>query len=598
MAVAAQALGRPESDFTVKDGAVYLNSERGPVRVGGLGGMTPQESLSNLGKEALATTASNPVSTAGNAALAFSSPEFIASPWVQGALGAGDEFARRMVGNYIMPDMYGTRQRPWSMPDTVAVPANGLLSGLFAGVVNKTFGGGNPILKNLTPGEVAAGAENLAKTPIPLSLGQATRNPALLDAEGRLRMFPGALDIAKRQSEAQNLAARDAVEGFAGGMASSTDPAMLGKNIVDAASNTLQELKNFRARAAGPLYEMARLPSDTPLDASGIVQAIDTKLAGQGTPEAVKSLLEKAKAQLFSNGELRNTPEGLQAAKQGIDSLIEGLGENENQARSALMGVKTELMDYMTRNISGFKTANDVFAAHSGPIQSFWDSILNKVRNLTPDNASKAPGMLFNPNAGMPNTPAMVTGWKDQIAGQFPQSWQDAMAARILQASQGFKTSANGGLGNYSGQVGKELGGSQAAMDMWQAGMSPEQYSALKNLVDGLNLASQGSRGQSWTFAGKPSIEALQGASMGPVEGGISKALELGTVVSPGSWAGMFQDWRFKKNAPKLAELLFNPPADWQNMLPPDVRPYQLAALLPRIMAAQGFGGIIEGGQK
>jgi hypothetical protein len=419
----------------------------------------------------------------------------------------------------------------------------------------------------------------------------------MLDAEARLRMLPGSLDIAKRQGETQNAAAREAVDRFAESMGSGNDVAGLGRNLVNAAGASLQEMKNARARASGPLYELANLPGGAPLDASPILQGIEAKLASQGTPEAVKSLLEKAKAQLFSNGALRDTPEGLQAAKQGIDALIEGLGENEAQAKAALMGVKSDLMDFMTNNVPGFRTANDAFAELSAPVQVFGDSVLNKVRKLPPDRAATAPGMLFNPQASNPASPSVVQAWKDSIAGQFPQAWDDAVAARILQAARGVKGSASGGPGNFSGQVAKELGGSQAATDMWGAAMSPEQFREFSNLIDTLNRASQGARGQSWTFAGGPAVEALQDATMGPVEGAISRGLDVGRLASPGAWGDAFRDWRFRSNAPKLAELLFNPPQDWQAMLPPSARTMQIIqglGLLPREGVARDAGGAFK----
>ncbi len=640
---AAKALGRPDSDFMVKDGDVYLRDAGETVRVGGLGGTTPGEALANLGKEAVATAASNPASTVGNAALAFTAPEAIPSPWVQGALGGLDEAVRRIVGKTVLPGSLGTERLPWGMSDAVAIPVAGGLSAFLTSGVNKLANAGRaPILGGLTKEEVAAGVENLAKSPVPLTLGQATRNPGLLDAEGRLRMLPGALDVARRQGEAQNVAAREAVENFAGAMASGTDPAMLGRNLTNAAAGTLQELKNARARQAGPLYEMAFARPETPprpavlsqsgnvwtgsawadpatlpmganashlvqtataavdggaLDALPLVGSIDARIGSQNTPEAIRTLLEKAKAQLMFDGKPKNTAEALQGAKQGIDALIQGLGENEAQAKAALMGVKSDLVGFLDANVPGYAQANRTFAEASGSIRDFWDSTLNKVRKLPPDAAWKGPGMLFNPAAPVPAAPSMVEGWKDSLAGLFPQSWDDALAARILQASQGFKASANGGLGNYPGQVAKELGGSPAAMDMWRAGMSPEQFARFKTILDGLGLASQGSKGQSWTFAGQPAMEALQDASMGPVEGVISSALGFGRATSPGRWADLFQEWRFGRNAPKLAEFLFNPPQGWEAMAPPPAvraRIMQSLGLIPREAFTQETGGAFQ----
>lgn len=640
---AAKALGRPDSDFFTKDGDVYLKDAGEAVRVGGLGGATPGEALANLGKEAVATAASNPASTAGNAVLAFTAPEAIPSPWVQGALGGLDEAFRRAVGKTLLPEALGTRKLPWDMADAVAIPAAGGLAAVLTSGVNKLANAGRaPILNGLTKEEVAAGVENLGKSPVPLTLGQATRNPGLLDAEGRLRMLPGALDVARRQGEAQNVAAREAVENFAGGMASGTDPAMLGRNLTNAAAGTLQELKNARARQAGPLYGMAFARPETPprpvapsqsgnvwtgsawadpatlpleanaghlaqpaaatvnggaFDASPLVRSIDAKIASQETPEVIRTLLEKAKAQLMFDGKPKNTAEALQGAKQGIDALIQGLGENEAQAKAALMGVKSELMGFLEANVPGYAQANRTFAEASGPIRDFWDSTLNKVRKLPPDAAWKGPGMLFNPAAPVPAAPSMVEGWKDALAGLFPQSWDDALAARILQASRGFKASANGGPGNYAGQVAKELGGSPAAMDMWRAGMDPERFAQFKTILESLGLASQGSKGQSWTFAGQPAMEALQDASMGPIEGGLASALGFGRVTNPGRWADMFQEWRFRQNAPKLAELLFNPSQGWQHMAPPPAaraKIMQALGLIPREAITQEAGGAFQ----
>lgn len=649
--VASKYLGRPESDFFVKDGTVYQKDNG--AKVGGFGGKTVSDFATNAGKEVAGLAASNPVSTAlnvGSAALApftgGSSLAATANPFAQGGAAAADELIRSYVGKRLLPQTWGGKPQDFSWGDAARTGAVGAGVGALTFGLNRVPGLlqalGNvesgstfmpkKVLSGLTPEAVQAGNAAMEASPIPLSIGQATNDPGLLSVEGRLRMLPQSIDVAKRAGEGQNQAAKDALMSFIERNASSTDPAMLGRNVVNAANTAIEAAKNDRSRVGGSMYDLAFLKPEPPapqapsmsgfvwtgdkwadpktlslaanvgnqaggqaadaaanaskLDVSPVIQGINEKLNSQATPEAIRSLLGKARAQLLFNGAPRDTPEGLQAAKVGIDALIEGLDPKEAQARAALMSVKSDLTGYMEREIPGFSLANRTYAEMSEPVNAMTDGTIGKVAGLGPDDSVKAPGMLF----GNATTPAMVNDLKAAL-GLTPQAWSDALMGKILQTAQGFKGSANGGPGNFSGQMAKQLGGSDASKSMWREAMTPGQGQEFTGLLDAMGAASRGSGGQSWTFAGGPAIEAMQNATQGPIDNAILAALNAGKLANPTKWADLYRDYLFRKNASPLAELLFNPPSNWARLVPVDpatLTGFQ-AATAPVKLAAGGL---------
>ncbi len=650
--VASKYLGRPESDFFVKDGTVYQKDNG--AKVGGFGGKTLSDFAANAGKEAAGLAVSNPVSTAlnvGAAALApftagGSSLAVTANPLAQGGAAAADEMLRTYIGKRLLPQSWGGQPQDLSWGDAIRTGVVGGGAGALTFGLNRVPGllqalsnaeTGNTfmpkkVLAGLTPEAVQTGKAAMESSSIPLSIGQATNNPDLLSIEGRLRMLPQSIDVAKRAGEGQNQAAKDALMSFLERNASSTDPAMLGRNVVNAASAAIEQAKNNRSRVAGSMYDLAFLKPEPPapqvpsmggfvwtgdrwadpktlslaanvgnqaggqaanvtanaakLDVSPIVQGIDSKLNSQATPEAIRSLLGKARAQLLFNGAPRNTPEGLQAAKVGIDALIEGLDPKEAQARAALMGVKSDLMAYMDQEIPGFSLANRTYAEMSEPVNAMTDGLIGKVAGLGPDEAVTAPGKLF----GNATTPAMVNDLKEKL-GLTPQAWSDALMGKILQTVQGFKGSANGGPGNFSGQMAKQLGGSDASKAMWREAMTPQQNQEFTGLLDAMGAASRGSGGQSWTFAGKNAVEAMQDATQGPIDNAVLTALNAGKLMAPTKWAEYYRDYLFRKNAGPLADLLFNPPPNWARLVPVDpatLTEFQ-AATVPVKLAAGGM---------
>ncbi|WP_243312347.1 hypothetical protein [Fundidesulfovibrio agrisoli] len=662
--IAAKALDRPTTDFTIKDGSVYMKDGGELVRVGGLGGTNPVDAAANFGKSSVAEFAANPVSTALNVGALATAPftggsslAVTANPLAQGGAATLDDLIRSYIAKRVLPDTVGAPKQSFDLMDAARAGAVGAGAGVATYGLNRLPGAMNAvsnfvdaaanrfpnglrnimpqrILEGITPEAAQAGASALKESPIPLSLGQATGDPGLLSAESRLRMLPQSLGIAKRAGEAQNAAAKNALEDFAGRNASGSDVSMLGQNTVNGAQTAIQEARNARERTAGPLYDLAFLkpearqtptpnaaewvwdgnrwadpktlplaanpgpiqagaqsiaPPTTTLDVSPIIQGLDARTNSQNTPEAVRGLLERAKAQIMFNGQPKNTPEALQGAKQGIDALIEGLQPSENQGRAALMSVKNDLMGFMDQNVPGFSTANQRFREMSEPVNALTDGLIGKVAQLTPDNAWKAPGLLLNPNT---TTPAMAANAREALS-LTPQAWNDTVFGRLLQTSQGFKQSANGGMGNYPGQIGKALGGSDNARGMWREAMTPEQHQEFTGLLDALHKASQGTGGQSWTFAGGPAVEAMQNATQGPVDSAVLSALGLGKAFSPSRWADMYRDYLFNKNAGPLADLLFNPPQNWQSLIPrnpANMTAYQGMLALPKGVLGGLFG--------
>jgi hypothetical protein len=620
MQAAAHFLNRPATDFILgKDGNVWTTNGE---KVGGLGGTGPVDAAGNLLNTAAAEAYTHPASTALNVGGGLLSTVYppaagvVASPLWQGSAAAVDEAMNRYLGKNSLPQEVGAQPIPFGVDDLEHIGTAGAAGLLGTWGLNKIpyflKGAGNLIdqavkgfpnglraifpkaaLSSVTPAEVAA-AQGAMSGPIPLTLGQATGNPTLLSDEARLRMLPGGLEVAKSQAIDQNAAARGAVDAFTGKYASSPDAAVLGQNTVTGANAVKNALISERGLNAGPVYSQA-MGSGVTTDLSPVLDTVDNLINSEGTSEMAKSQLRLARKQLFNpDGSLKSTPEGVQAAKEGIDSVIDGLmSKGTPKVAAPVIQTNNALKDLADSSIPDYSRARTLWQNFSEPINQFDNSLLGEISQMGKDDAIKAPGMLLNSGT---TTPSMVARYRDM--GQLnPQAWTDTTMAPLVNASRNFESSALGGPGNYAGTVYKKVLGSDADRAMYQAAMSPEQFQELDTLMDNMRRASQGAHGQSWTFAGPEAKEQLSQDAMGPLARRFDKALSLGVLAQPGKWKEAFQSWAFNRNAPAVANLLFNPPTNWPDLIPYNVinALYQNAMMPARAKSVDSANSLLTG---
>lgn len=395
---------------------------------------------------------------------------------------------------------------------------------------------------------------------IDLTPGQASNLPSQKLREEALARMPQTADImddAMRQQAAQ---ATKATENFLARISPVEGLDEAGTVARDAAKQVISKLTAERAQAAKPLYQRAFTEFAGFSDEQG--EALARLRSSPSFREAEKvatrlyqdDLATMGAKQMPQAGALRD----LHYTKLALDKLIgdAATGSYNKTTRSALIGIKNELLKVMDEASPAYAQARATFAHMSPNIESVQDGVIAKVAGLGDEQAMKASQMMLGPQM----SPAAVQRARDLfLKAGLGDDWNAMVRAHLQESFMKAGREFKGGSVGQAPTFRAAMAGNPAQKRVLEVAMDYQQRAAFNDLMEVFEAMGR-IRPANVNSITRPMEEAVRVMRQESGAGMIGRGAQM---LSPQDIGSRISQWmaeaRAGQHAEKLAELVTTP---------------------------------------
>lgn len=331
--------------------------------------------------------------------------------------------------------------------------------------------------------EAKARAQGVDLTP-----GQITNLPSLKLREEALARMPASADIMEEGMKRQAEQATRATERFLARVSPVEGLDEAGAMARDAAKQVIAKLTVERSNAARPLYQQAFSQFAGFTDEQGAALArLRTSPSFKEAERISTRLLQDDLAiigqrEMPQAGALRD----LHYTKLALDKMIgdDARGGFAKTTRSALVGIKNQLLNIMDEASPAYSQARSTFAHLSPNIESVKDGVISRVAGLGDEQAMNAAKTMLGPHM----SPTAVGRARELfVKSGLLDDW-DAMVRSHLQesfmkAGREFKSGAGGSVGQAPSFRAAMIG-NPAQKRVLEAAMDPAQRRAFDSMME------------------------------------------------------------------------------------------------------------------
>jgi hypothetical protein len=330
-----------------------------------------------------------------------------------------------------------------------------------------------------------------------------------------------------------------------------------GKALVELSERSGVALSEMRKKHTKPLYEKAfRKASEVggEIDVTGTLKKIDDEI-NKATSSTTRRMWESIKSDFY-----RTDPETKEKVALSSISDLDSLGKDilsiaKSQDASSKYGAKRLssavhrarqwLVDDIDRHIGGtvdkpgsYRKAISLYKRYSDAIKAYDESVFGKLKDLTPDEYHKAPGILFGENT----SPRTIANAKTRIL------------KRVKGGKEIWDTAIRGSLLDVPSDVIKKGEISTKKMANLKAALDPDQFEAFSEFTTVLKDI------QFVPFARKTAPGVAEGARVAEREiGGVGPRGLRRTTPSVLVHSKVISDNRIRKAGEAIARELTTP---------------------------------------
>lgn len=415
---------------------------------------------------------------------------------------------------------------------------------------------------------------------VDLNLAQATEDPNLIANYDLLGKTGSTARIIQRAREAQYPKAEQSAYRFLDKYSASSDPQLVGRDIIAALNNHKEGLITARTKAASPLYSAAER-SGTVVDiteAYNILKTAEGKLP-KGSPRlgSLKRVENMLKTQtrepepypeLYAPDETLITrppvPQTVTAdigmineIKQDIDFLLSRPDKFaiQKDLKRRLMKVQSDLLKKADVASPEFEAARKAFAQKSPEIDAFDKSILGEIAKIEKDAPTeKVVEKIFGRGLSVES----IYSARAAIEGQDPELWKAAVRIKMQDViAKSVKSTSRGEPGNIGGKIYQGLWGDTVVRNKLKAAMTKDQFQNLENFTDAMRRF-----GRTYGLGQLPTLAAQEETEKAAVFGLPKQLVKLATsplISRRNAISRNLIAMRSDAYRKKLAELILDP---------------------------------------
>lgn len=397
---------------------------------------------------------------------------------------------------------------------------------------------------------------------IELTPGQASNLPSQKLREEALARMPASADIMDDAMRRQATQASNAAERFLATISKVDGLDEAGTQAREAAKTVIAQLTAERANAARPLYQQAFSSFAGFSDDQGALLA---RLRTSPSFKEAERLAQRLYSDDLATMGAKQMPQAsalrdLHYTKLALDKLIgdSATGAYNKTTRSALIGIKNQLLSIMDDAAPAYAQARATFAHMSPNIESVKEGVISRVAGLGDEQSMKAAQMLLGPQMSPTAVQRARTLFEKAGLGD---DWNAVVRAHLqesfMKAGREFKT--GGGAVGQAPSFRAAMVGDPAQRRVLEAAMNHQQRAAFNDLMEVFEAMGR-IRPATANSITRPMEEAVQVMRRESGAGVIGKGAQL---LSPQDIGSRISQWlaeaRAGQHAEKLAELVASP---------------------------------------
>lgn len=390
--------------------------------------------------------------------------------------------------------------------------------------------------------------EITSRTGVDLFPAQVTKNPALLEKQAFVAQLPSGAQIAQRALTRQNEQAGTAVMNYLDTLADARALRTGSKKIRNASQQAIEGRRAARKEAASPLYDAALDGHSDFIDATPILNQIDTELRGALRGGKVFKSITEAE-DLVKTAISEGTLRGFHVAKTEIDALIsaatkKGLGPT---VKGRLTRIKNALMETLENVSPEYKKAAEKWREMSPDVEKITDSVIGDIAELQDKRLKQVATKLFDPTE---TNPSIIGDAKRVIQEVDPDAWSEILRTEF-ERRLGNMRALSGAVPNEPAALKAALFGNMKQRRVLFAALDGEQLANAKWLEQSLERAAMGRGSGSQTAARETIKDELRGGFWANLRNWIRHPIDK-TI-------GIGEDALLDKRVRQMAEALYDP---------------------------------------
>tara|TARA_R100001082_G_C4365132_1_gene161504 strand:- start:936 stop:3023 length:2088 start_codon:yes stop_codon:yes gene_type:complete len=404
-----------------------------------------------------------------------------------------------------------------------------------------------------------------------LSPAEGTRLKSFAAMEQVLQRSPMSAEVIEQVLELRNEQVSDAVLKYID-MISPTTGSLVesGQLAKNAANDAIQAKINALRAEAGPMYKQAfRMGGQIDITKTLTKIARMRRKTPDGSP--LRSVLDNYYEQLTwrklsdktGTRYRRRNLELLHEVKLDIDRALKSIDSLGEGQKVRLFKIKKSLLNDIRKNGIGdngkaagelYDEARNIYEEGMPAITQLDSSLVNIVAETKETNLHKVADSIFNPAMSDPKTMLQV---KQIIQSQNPEAWTALIGTYLQQQWMKAPEAVTGNI-LEGAKFRKAVFGNKAKRRMWEAALEPEQFKALSDLMDVLEVTGK-------VFSSQQSITAFAGVALKDIEKSGSALANVPRVLSPQLIGENISMWLKERGArtitKRLAEIITEPDA-------------------------------------
>ncbi|HYH17892.1 MAG TPA: hypothetical protein VD995_04680 [Azospirillum sp.] len=412
---------------------------------------------------------------------------------------------------------------------------------------------------------------------VPLTAGELTGLPSLLNKERALRRFPESADRFADVIGARNSGAVPAA--FRRQLGDVPPSEIATRRLKEAGEEVIRGAYLTRTNAASPHYEAA-FNSGVEPDVSGVVSSLSDRLGQVAQNSPAARAMEKVRKMLVLDVQTVTDPQTgkqiakplletdyrrLHSAKEAIDDMIadiEALGSSaERRALRGLTETQQELTGVLRAAHPEYEAGRQVFIDYSPVIDKLKEGGVGVIANLNGQDRAQLLDAVFSASRIAPGD--VEKARKAFVFAGKEAEWTNGLNAWLSDKLAGATAiNANGQAGNVPGKLYKTLWGDDRQREILKAALGdPQRLNGMERLMQVLQAAGRSLPEGSQTATDMAGMQAL-------TEGTERGARIIGKLTSPNTLleggnalAKAWVELRAPAARRKLAEALLSPEA-------------------------------------
>lgn len=479
------------------------------------------------------------------------------------ALGAaGGEGYRKLMGNLLFDEQQTPTGNIQSMLTEGAYGAAGEAGGLLVGKGVNAFRTRRAV-RDIARLDRAASArlEQLSKQQgITLTPGEQTGLQSLITDQWLLSTLPQSSDtigsfLKRRESDIQQGVFR-----YFAMLSDAKSPYQAAQRGMGGVQNYRKALIDKRSAAVRDQYKAAF--STTPeVDPAPLIENLKARLPNANSQQ--RATIRSIMKDVAPDDEGMLPPlEKLHNAKLAIDSKLEKLQNPQtalaNYDKRILTEAKESLLELMEEASPEYRAARTTFQDLSKPINQLDESIAGGFVNKDALEATGVVKRIFSENS----SPEAIMEARKIIGTADPGGWNAIVRSHLESKFNALKDLQVNAPQNIGGQFRKAVYGSVRDRQMLKAAMTPQQLSALDDLMTVLEATSRGFKGNSITVPAGEALKQMKEEAVREGSAAVRAPLAIMNIPRlPAKAKELYMEFRLGKHADKMAKIITSPDA-------------------------------------